>query len=416
MARGTIVPWNTLLVLILLWSVVTSVVNFHLSLLFDVSSLLGAGVPLHQSSTNPSFLNHATSRPAPHLKQNQHFINRRKLIQYESSAWEKLWLTNIKKWASSRKICERLVDDQDILIRRFLNATCTAWAPPPFDHWCIMDDAHRPVWYNSANFSHYQLQFERPTTISEEVPMPPNRPVRPTNEEVFSKFTFLDELTNETYIEFIEPLVAALRFPLNKCVRYLPYDFVMLRSYIVPPPHLTRHERYYYFDAGASSWGSGWGGPSLRYFVDIWGRHGIRWDEIYAWEIRTTVPDFYNTVPLEYQNRTFYNQSAIASSPETETAVNPFLPHYIRQKVQDPNDYTLFKLDIDSPYVEEGTILYILNQTEERVVDELLWEHHCNSYLLKLEWGKDPKRKSIWESYNLFLQLRHKGIRAHSWI
>lgn len=303
-------------------------------------------------------------------------------------------------------------------MHRFINLVCTSWAPPPYSHWCIIDDGYVPLWYDSSNTSAFKLQVERP--IPDHVQIPPPTPIRPTvnEEDIFSKFTFLDEITGETYTEYIEPLVSVLRFPLAKCMG--PYDLVTFRGYILPPPALSRerHHDIFYFDAGASSWDEGDGGPSLKYFVDMWGRHGISFDEIYAFEVQTTVNDFYKTVPEEYKNTTHYYQTAISSSRETASRSNPFMPDFIKETAQRPNAYKMLKLDIDSPKVEDNTILHYLNSTDAPFVDEILWEHHCDAYIFKLEWGKDRDgtRMKMHESYQLFLDLRLKGIRAHSWI
>ena len=90
---------------------------------------------------------------------------------------------------------------------------------------------------------------------------------------------------------------------------------------------------------------------------------------------------------------------------------------FIQQHAQE-HDYVLFKLDIDSPMVESGNIHYILNQSFS-IIDELFWEHHIRyNDLMRPEWGPPALLPAITlrESYDLFLRLRQKGIRAHSWI
>ena len=65
------------------------------------------------------------------------------------------------------------------------------------------------------------------------------------------------------------------------------------RSWVVPPPTQPKSSsgdaaKNLYFDAGASSWVAGQGGPSLSYFAKVWARHGINWDHIEAWEGSTS--------------------------------------------------------------------------------------------------------------------------------
>jgi hypothetical protein len=86
---------------------------------------------------------------------------------------------------------------------------------------------------------------------------------------------------------------------------------------------------------------------------------------------------------------------------------------------------------------------------EDTNVDEIAWEHHgmwarsiqevppvlvvlvmslmhnspyvfmlkvAGNYLMKLAWGPHAAQLTLRESYEYFLKMRNKGIRAHSWI
>lgn len=177
-----------------------------------------------------------------------------------------------------------------------------------------------------------------------------------------------------------------------------------------------RQDRRLYFDAGASDWNNGSGGPSLKYFVNVWQRSDIKFDEIYAFEMTTEATKFYETVPQEYKLIANYQQCAVSSQPQDHSKEHPFLPYLIKEKAKD-DDYVLFKLDIDSPHVENGNIDFIL-QDEDTHIDELVWEHHVAGNYLMTEWG-DPKlldQVSLRGSYDYFLKMRQKGIRAHSWV
>lgn len=152
--------------------------------------------------------------------------NGRKFLGYTSSAWEEEWLAHMDEWQAAETICDHVLDDAGwAKMRRFLEATCTRYPDPSADHphrdspWCMMDDAH-----NSGGGLYYDrdagvltvgvqalpdgLRFE------EEV-----RPLAPSAdyEDAFSKFTYRDEVTGNTYDEYIEPLVSHLRHPLSQC-------------------------------------------------------------------------------------------------------------------------------------------------------------------------------------------------------
>jgi hypothetical protein len=110
----------------------------------------------------------------------------------------------------------------------------------------------------------------------------------------------------------------------------------------------------------------------------MWLRSGHVFDQIFAYEFRTPVEEFYKTVPPELQDHVHYLQCAVVSSPEEEKpGVSPFLPSVMKREAT-AADYVLFKLDIDSPKVEHGSIDFILNDPNN-IVDEIAFEHHGES-------------------------------------
>ena len=204
----------------------------------------------------------------------------------------------------------------------------------------------------------------------------------PEHEHIVSKMTFHDWQSQTDYVEYIEPLVSHLRFPLCKCFKHHPYGDrryhwhgIIFKGYIIPPPPTLKARKRYYFDAGASDWNHGDTGSSLKYFHQMWNRSGITFDEIYAFEGGTSSDDFYKTVPDDMKSRVHYQQCMVVSSPEEEKVeTEPFIPSVIK-RIATGADYVLFKLDIDQPDVEHGNIDFILKDGNN-FVDEVAWEHH----------------------------------------
>ena len=348
-------------------------------------------------------------------------LSRRKFVSYTSSKWEQLWLDNVDSWARNQSICQVLMEEQQQVdyIHDFLNISCTArygeTPEYPGSKWCIIDDGVRPLWYDTANRKEFMFIFRVPMHLKNQS-IPTALPVqpRPQDEHIVSKFVFLDETTGSEYIEYIEPLVAALRHPLAHCEKF-KIRFSLFRGYILPPPTRPLARKYFYFDAGASSWNSGAGGPSLSSFWDMWGRQGIDFDHVYAYELATPRANFTMTVPERQKSKITYQQCAVSSSVTVDTDDQPFLPKLIK-RIASKDDYVLFKLDIDSPDVEAGNIDYIL-QDEDNGIDEVAWEHHVDgNYLMMGQWGDTHTHMSLYDSYQYFLKLRQKGIRAHSWV
>ena len=152
----------------------------------------------------------------------------------------------------------------------------------------------------------------------------------------------------------------------------------------------------------------------MKYFFNMWNRASITFDEVFAFEMETPQDKFYQDMPFYHRSRVHYQQCAVSSNPEEDTYERPFLPNMIKRKASD-DDYVLFKLDIDSPKVENGNIDFIL-QDEGNHIDELVWEHHVAGNYLMTEWG-DPSaldQLTLRESYEYFLRMRQRGIRARS--
>lgn len=351
---------------------------------------------------------------------NKNKCNQRKFVKYTSSKWEQIWLDNIERWQDEKYICDALFDQLEYL-NKFMYSTCSYF--PEGSTWCMKDDSLNQLWWNSENGR--TLTYPPPGLSPG-----PLTPVRPTDEEIFSRYDFVNECKNdEPFFELIEPLVSHLRHPVSGCGTKFcsPKDackpnegggkYFTDRSWIVPPPTKPTAEKSYYFDAGASSWTAGQGGPSLSYFAAVWKRHGIDFDHIEAWEGGTSTQKFYGTVPAEYKDRTHYQQQLISSQPTSEGG-NPFVPTVIKSMAK-KEDYVLFKLDIDSGPVEQGTVDFLLDPANDEIeyIDEFLWEHHVDNYIMHGHWegGIDWSLK-ISDSYMYFLKMRQKGVRAHSWI
>jgi hypothetical protein len=259
----------------------------------------------------------------------------RRFISYTSSTWEKSWLRNVDQHARNHTICEYLLRQMD-LVHDFLNLSCTSRYDEtpeyPGRKWCKIDDYFHPLWYDTASRKEPMLLFRRPIHLTNEKPA--TRPIRPgpEHEHILSKFIFADDVTGKTFVEYIEPLVAALRHPLAHCAKF-PIRFSLFRGYVLPPPKAVSTRKNYYFDAGASSWIVGAGGPSLSFFWNAWGRQGIQFNDVYAFESNTTASAFYETVPHELKERVHYQQCAVSSDPAIDTESHPFLPKLIKRIV-----------------------------------------------------------------------------------
>lgn len=149
----------------------------------------------------------------------------------------------------------------------------------------------------------------------------------------------------------------------------------------------------------------------------------MNWTKIEAWECAIlaagrggSLQALRKSVPQQWKSRTFYHHECVSGNDTHKPHL--FLPLIIKNRTQ-PQDYTLFKLDIDNKKIERRTVEYFL-EPDKRPLDfikEFVWEHHVVNYLMGGDW-KDTAdfSKSIADSYEFFLRLRQQGVRAHSWV
>lgn len=235
---------------------------------------------------------------------------------------------------------------------------------------------------------------------------------------VFSLFTFQNECTGEVSTDYIEPLAGLTRSPLF-CLRGPAY--IVSKDYLVVSwnvsKKLTRPPGYtpkaYYFDLGASLYNSGAGGASQKWFVETYEARGVRWDGIFAWEMKPHSPDkAWRLIPARL--KPIYHWYNIPVSPVPGHADNAL--DFIRRTAR-PEDFVLMKLDIDATSVEEAIVDQILASDELLgLIDELYFEYHVHTPPMFPYWGRVSSSRTLASTYRVFFALRSKGVIAHSWV
>ena len=132
--------------------------------------------------------------------------------------------------------------------------------------------------------------------------------------------------------------------------------------------------------------------------------------------------NFYKGVPSNYKPKVHYHQAWVSSNPNEPDPAKPFIPRVIA-KTAKPEDYVFFKLDIDALGIETNMVEHYLSEEGSNhlaYLDEFAWEHHIrgNYIMARRGWcpGTCDRTKSLKDSYEYFLKLRQKGVRAHSWV
>lgn len=162
-------------------------------------------------------------------------------------------------------------------------------------------------------------------------------------------------------------------------------------------------------DLGASTWdheaGSRWLTKRLE-------QQGARFEHVWAWEAVIKEAheyfngaDAYNLARLHFYN---WPVSAIPNSQDN--------PWTLIKAAAHPMDRVVIKLDIDTEAIDNALAYQILNDPELlALVDELYYEYHFSNNDIEWLWPGHYFAASVSDTYTLFSQLRHKGVRASPW-
>lgn len=253
-----------------------------------------------------------------------------------------------------------------------------------------------------------------------------NKPPDTTEEatEVLSFHSIVDACTGRTTsFQPLEPLVGFLRHPEAHCPQFpssRPWvRNVISKDYLIPAWHAEAwprgRTRGLFFDLGASLFHTGNGGASMSWFVAQYRMRGISFDRIFAWEAKYyTDATIYATMPLQIVDRiSYYNLPANATPGAKHN------PWRTLRAVAAQADFVVVKIDIDNTPVEEALLDQLLaDRALSVLVDELYFEHHVLSTpMWHYGWeGGTVTNHTLVHSYDLFSQLRQRGVRAHSWV
>jgi hypothetical protein len=334
---------------------------------------------------------------------------------YESSAWEKEWITGEETGKRKDFECEVLAEKDDAERSVRLIKTVTG---------IVLDAA--------------------PAISPDSIPL-------------FSRMIYARRCgpnkvdTGERRIQLIEPLVGILRDPLSICPRppSVPVEVYSAfgplendeqsKRHLLPGPlapwsdtpndpkswHMrgmatwttgTRAPKKVLIDLGASLYGN-WHSNSVAvgasWFVERFKRHHLAFDWIVSYEIEKHDPDeIYKDVPDDILPHYLYYNQGVVATPGARW--NPW--RILQRMSVTSQDYVAVKLDIDVPDIETSLIDQLTNDDSIRQrVDEVFFEHHVNVKVMNYYWQTMGLPITMKDSYRMFLALRNKGIRMHGW-
>jgi len=366
-------------------------------------------------------------------------------VKYTSCPLELKWELNIKEWQSDDvNICDFISEDEKnawistslALQKDPSKMRVTTSSPePPFEIW---------------NYSMSVFTYKRIHGLAS--PSPSSSSSSSTSSSIVSESTSYlqrqqqhqlhhhktDSSSDSIVIEYvhipIEPTAAYLRDP-RKCIDPMKETYTQSKDYLTPlsfeaalahnscelghdvdssdtPPQV------FLFDAGATlpsvstskyNWsGTGW-------LFQWYQSRGIEFEHVFAWEPSKKGANF-DGVPAELYPTLHYYPHGVVS--EIGDKQNPLT---IIKKLCRPKDIVIFKLDIDSPRIEQALMKQVLSDPELRnLVDEFYYEMHVCNNVMKLHAlgcskkdGETPFRVNEW--YDVALPARRAGIRMHFW-
>ncbi|CAJ1399545.1 unnamed protein product [Effrenium voratum] len=209
--------------------------------------------------------------------------------------------------------------------------------------------------------------------------------------------------------QLIEPLAGMMRDPRFQCksVDIFSIEWLVLgdNQTFATAPGAKR----IMFDAGGSFFEH-----AMLFFTSAYEQRGLPFDEIYVWETNGQVNqvNYWQNIPpdwkAKYQPRTtFYDRTGI--SAKVGDKHNPMTRIYEQCR---PQDFCVFKLDIDYSAVEVPIVMQILENPGN--LKEFFFEYHVRTPIME-PWWKNGWNGTMADSYSVFQRLRQAGIRAHSW-
>lgn len=188
---------------------------------------------------------------------------------------------------------------------------------------------------------------------------------------------------------------------------------ILSKAFLAPSmslPSIAADGRVLLFDLGASVYNgsypavprggelNGWG-ASGKWFVDEFSKRGLPFNHLYLWEANTDETQYRAAgLTAEYADKiTFYHVEVKSEGAAPQNALR-----ILRDKCQ-KRDYCVLKVDFDEPDVENAIVQAVVRNDGgvRDLVDEFFW---------------DPVDHNVAEMRATLLQLRERGVRAHSWV
>ena len=145
-------------------------------------------------------------------------------------------------------------------------------------------------------------------------------------------------------------------------------------------------------------------------------------DTLYGWESTLLEPlNFWSFVPDKI--KPIYHFMNVPVDKHGSISKSSMSPLRFIEEVATPEDFVVFKLDIDHSATEMPLASQIANSAKfAEIIDEFFFEYHFDCEIMMSKGGAENRKWSAGNTeqrtvvLEYFAKLRRKGIRAHIWV
>lgn len=334
-----------------------------------LNNIAAVQIPTTSSSGSSAIASEATAAPMSGIERQAPVSKssrcKRVFVSYNSSTLEKRWLKHIAEWG-----------------------------PDP----CVQSGKEKE-----------ELMLWVETTTQRDT-----KKIAQLTGSIFSWFTFRMEcegVAPRTVKEPIEPLASVLRDPRGVCAGFPAEEIGSLKFLVLGQPWLAK-QQLVLVDFGASLWSSGAGRASQVWFWEEYRKLGFEFQSMYMFEVsQHSLAAIYDPVPRDLLPRFHYYNLPVSPDRGAQFHAWTFTDNIPRRG----DEYLAIKLDIDTQNVEEELVRQLCSHNYSKSLPhEFFFEHHVGiPEMVRNHWG--PCRGTVQDTYNIFMNLRNKGVRAHAW-
>lgn len=358
-----------------------------------------------------------------------------RFVRYEPSPYELLWTENARQWADN--VCEVLKKEEHmragkLIIRRVVQLTNSGYLSDEAKPLSKQEEKEADELMSKLHYSQFCRGGDNENGRDEEVIVEEGlqmiEPLWGFLRDPFDRFCNLSmagwQADRSQSKAHILPLVQApfatrrISVPQPSQEESTADQWRWVAGSLAPwwneSQRTGRPPRKVFIDLGSAyfrGWSKSIGAASGEWFYSMYHLKGFPFDHFLAVEISDINPEkAYEQLPKDLVG--IYNLVNLPLSFDSKQSGDAYK---LITNLVDKDDLLVMKLDVDSSALETAIPDRIMKDPQfAALFDEFMFEHHVSIPVMSRVW-KARSDRTIVDSYNLFGELRRKGIRSHSW-